>query len=127
LWGRSIGSGGAVQLATSAEFAGLILVSPFKSIYTVLTGFPIIPFDRFNSYSKLDQFNLPLYIIHGTEDEVIASYHGVQIFKAYRGKKCLSLIEGAGHNNLASYGFSEYFPSIIDFVSKDDVTCKASV
>jgi fermentation-respiration switch protein FrsA (DUF1100 family) len=126
LWGRSIGSGGAVHLATSSEFAGLILVSPLKSIYTVITGFSIIPFDRFDSYSKLDQFDFPLYIVHGTEDQVIASSHGVQMFESYRGKKCISLIDGAGHNNLWSHGFSDYFPLIIDFVSKEDVECETS-
>jgi alpha-beta hydrolase superfamily lysophospholipase len=126
LWGRSIGSGGAVHLATSSEFAGLILVSPLKSIYTVITGFSIIPFDRFDSYSKLDQLDFPLYIVHGTEDQVIASSHGVQMFESYRGKKCISLIDGAGHNNLWSHGFSDYFPLMIDFVSKEDVECETS-
>lgn len=102
LWGSSIGSGPAVKLAATQDrdFAGLVLVSPFKSLATVLTQYPVIALDRFNNMSRIEDINEPLLLIHGIDDKIIPHQHSIELKNSYKGTADLKLIEGAGHNDL---------------------------
>ena len=46
IWGRSVGSGPAVQLALYKDAHALVLDSPFSSAFRVMTKIPVLPFDR---------------------------------------------------------------------------------
>lgn len=102
LWGRSLGSGPVLDLAVKEEdlFAGMVLTSPFKSILTILTQYPILVFDRFDNISKLENVVEPLLLIHGINDELIPFEHSKELKKARPDKTSLKLIDGAGHNDL---------------------------
>ncbi len=119
IWGRSIGSGPAVQLAYKNPVAGLILESPFKSAFTVVTRIPILPFDKFKNISVIDKINCPVLIIHGKKDRVIPFYHGEAVFNAASDPKFKFWLDEAGHNDVACVGGQKYWETIKDFLESD--------
>lgn len=100
IWGRSIGSGSAVDLALHNKAIALILESPFSSAFRVITKYPLFPFDKFNNARKIIQINAPLFIIHGEKDTLIPPWHSKHLFDRHKGFKQRHIIHKAGHNNL---------------------------
>lgn len=100
LWGRSLGSGVATQLALEIKACALVLESPFTSAFRTLTRIRLIPFDKFNNLAKMNQVKSPLFIIHGENDEIIPAWHSTKLLDQHRYTKALHLIKNAGHNDL---------------------------
>jgi len=116
IWGRSVGSGPAAYLAQKYPAAGLILESPFKSAFTVLTRIPIVPFDKFDNISRIDKIDSPFLIIHGTNDQIIPFSHSKELYKAAEEPKSKLWIKNAGHNNLAEVGGNAYWNTIRQWI-----------
>lgn len=82
LAGNSIGSGTAVQMASEAEAAALLLISPFTSLTDAaeraLPVFPVEPLlrDRFDNAAKIAELDLPILVLHGDADRVVPYDHG---------------------------------------------------
>jgi len=100
LWGRSIGSGPATQLATEINARALVLESPFITAFRTTTHIPLLPFDRFNNLSKMTKVTSPLLIIHGKRDRIIPAWHSSKLIEKHGGLNTLCLIDDADHNNL---------------------------
>lgn len=101
--GRSIGSGPSVWLAEKKQAAGLILISPLKSVYQVAfpLPFPLFPRDRFPSIRRMPRIDTPLLVIHGENDEVIPAHHGKALYQASAASdKNLIIIPETRHNDL---------------------------
>jgi len=109
IYGRSIGSGIAVETASKNKTAALILESPFNSLRKfIMQTYPFLLtqfYLRFNFENdlKINNSDAPLLIIHGSRDEVIPLKYGVSLFESRILKKEFILIEGGTHNNLSSY------------------------
>lgn len=103
LWGRSVGSGTAVQVATTGDFYGLVLDSPFVSAFRVATKIPILPFDKFPNLKRMPEITEPFFILHGAQDTLIPPWHSEKLYQAHPGPKKRLLVEGAGHNDLWSH------------------------
>jgi abhydrolase domain-containing protein 17 len=98
---RSVGSGPGVWLASRHRPAGLVLIAPFRSVYSVPFRQPIFPRDRFPNERRLRDIDLPLLILHGENDEVIPFHHGQRLFAVSpSADKRLLPIPAAGHNDL---------------------------
>ena len=58
--------------------------------------------DKFPNINYAPQIRCPVFIIHGTQDEVVPFWHGQELFLAlpqpWRAKPFW--VEGAGHNNI---------------------------
>jgi hypothetical protein len=52
---RSVGGGAAIALATRKPVAGLIVESSFTSAFTVITRFPLYPFDKLPNLTHIRQ------------------------------------------------------------------------
>jgi uncharacterized protein len=112
LYGRSIGSGVAVELASQRKCAGLILESSYSSLATLANE--KVPFffpsfylrSKFNNLSKIDKVNCPIAFLHGSNDTLIPPAHSQILYESFRGKKTFILIENGQHNDL--HGFLEY-------------------
>lgn len=110
LYGESLGTGVAVQLATETDVRAVVLEAPYSSIVDAgRLQFPFLPVDwlledRFDSRSKINRINAPVLIIHGSEDRVIPIELGKRLFSAAVDPKKFHVIEGGGHNNLYEYG-----------------------
>ncbi len=99
LYGTSVGSGPAVDLAAGHRPAGLVLQSAFTSAFRVMTRVRLLPFDRFPNLSRLEDIQCSVLVIHGTRDEVVPIAHGRRLFEAATGPKLALWVEGAGHND----------------------------
>ncbi|MBD1837317.1 alpha/beta hydrolase [Coleofasciculus sp. FACHB-501] len=100
-YGRSVGSGPAVDLASRQPLAGLIVESAFVTAFRVLTRIPIVPFDRFRNLDKIKKVRCPVLVMHGRRDEVIPFWHGEQLFAAANEPKRFLWVDRAGHNDFS--------------------------
>ncbi len=106
LYGESIGTGVAVQMATEIQPRGVILEAPFKSAADIAKlryyWLPIdfLMKDRFDSISKIKNVKAPLLIIHGDEDLVVPYTEGEALFEAANHPKEFITINGGGHSDL---------------------------
>jgi fermentation-respiration switch protein FrsA (DUF1100 family) len=110
LYGRSLGSGPTCFLAErlsqqGTPCAGLILQSPLLSAFRVAFNFRFtLPGDLFPNVDRMKNIDSPVFIIHGTRDEVVPFWHGQELFLACqrRFRARPFWIQGAGHNNIES-------------------------
>lgn len=108
LYGRSLGSGPSCYLASKTaqqgrSVAGVILQSPLLSAFRVAFNFRFTMIgDRFPNIDYAPFIKCPVFIVHGTQDEVVPFWHGQELFLAlnqnWRARPFW--VEGAGHNNI---------------------------
>ena len=105
VFGRSLGSGVAVQVAASRPVNGVIAVAPFDSL-TAVAGhyYPYLPVrwmlrHPFDSLERATALRVPLLCLVAERDEVIPLVHSKRLFEAWGGPKRWVLLEGAGHNS----------------------------
>jgi abhydrolase domain-containing protein 17 len=115
LYGRSLGSGPAVQMATEERNAGLILQSPFVSVFRVVTRWRILPFDQFVNLDKIDRINCPLLIMHGRADEVVPFRHGEALYAKAREPKQALWVPRARHNDFLAVAGPQFWQALRDF------------
>lgn len=112
VYGRSIGSGVAVDLASRKRSAGLILESPYSSLSALANQkvpffFPSLYLrSKFDNIQKINSINAPLLIVHGMDDTLIPASHSKELYNRFEGKKDILFIDKGQHNDLHS--FSEY-------------------
>ncbi|MDJ1174770.1 alpha/beta hydrolase [Roseofilum capinflatum] len=99
LYGRSVGGGPSIDLATQTPIAALVTENTFISVLRVVTWIPLFPFDKFNNIAKIKQINAPLLIFHAKLDRVIPFIHGQKLYQVANSPKMLVPIEGLGHND----------------------------
>jgi fermentation-respiration switch protein FrsA (DUF1100 family) len=113
-FGRSLGAGVAVELATREPPLALILESPFPSIPALARHhYPFLPVGpllrtKYDSLVKMDKVNAPLLVLHGDRDEIVPLQAGRSLFEAAREPKQFHVIRGAGHNDTYLAGGEEY-------------------
>jgi len=108
LYGRSLGSGPSCHLARlqskrGEPVAGLILQSPLMSAFRVAFKFRFsLPGDAFCNIDKMRDIACPVFIIHGTRDEVVPFDHGQELYLAVRKQFRYNpfWVQNAGHNNI---------------------------
>ncbi len=118
LWGYSLGTGVAVEMAVRHETRALILDAPFDSAVT-LAGriYPWLPTslllkDRYESDRKIAAIECPLLVVHGMRDRVIPIERGRALFELATAPKRWVPIEGAGHNNLHAIAGDTYWTAV---------------
>lgn len=99
VYGRSVGGGSAVELASHHPVAGLILESTFTSAFRVVLPIPLLPFDKFSNLQKLQQVQCPVLVMHGEADETIPVEHGRALYEAAAEPKLSLWVEGASHDD----------------------------
>jgi len=125
LFGRSLGSGVAVQLAAERQVAGLILVAPFDSLVEVGKRiYPFLPVNwmlkhRFDSVALAPKMKVPLLCIVASHDDIVPPEHAKRLYDAWGGPKRWVGLEGAGHNTTDSA--LNYWPSIQRFLTEKPI------
>lgn len=110
IYGRSIGTAIATNLASQNEPKQLILESPFYSLGDVVENkfspFPVQKLLKYSfpSYQFIKKVNCLITIFHGNSDEVVPYESGQKLFKAIPNlnKQFFSISEGK-HNNLIDF------------------------
>ena len=122
LFGRSLGGAVAVQLATQRACDKLILESTLTSATEMagmlFSGLPVkmLVRSRFDSLGAIAALQMPILVIHGTEDEVIPFELGQRLFAAANAPKYWYAIDRAGHNDTYAVGGQEYFTRLFQFI-----------
>lgn len=120
LYGESIGTGVAVQVAGKRDVAGIILDAPYTSVLDVATMFyPYLPVrmflrDRYETVSHLAGVKAPLLIVHGEADRVIPVEMGRAVYRAASEPKQLVTIPRAGHSDHGLFGSFDAIQSWIE-------------
>ncbi len=112
IYGRSIGSGVAVELGTRKKCGGLILESAYSSLSSLADE--KVPFFfpsfylrvKFNNLQKLSNVSAPVFFVHGSDDQLIPPSHSKKLYDSYEGKKSMLLIDRGQHNDL--HAFEEF-------------------
>jgi abhydrolase domain-containing protein 17 len=115
IYGRSLGGGPALQIATEERPAGLILQSAFVSAFRVVTRWPLLPFDQFNNLQKISRVTCPVLVMHGRADEVIPFRHGEALFAAANEPKRSLWVGGAMHNDFNGVAGRDYWTALREF------------
>ncbi len=115
LYGRSLGGGPAVQMATEERVGGLVLQSAFVSVYRVLTRWRVFPGDLFDNETKLARVTAPVLVMHGRADEVVPFRHGEQLLAAAGGPKQALFVDGAQHNDFAAAAGRRFAAALREF------------
>lgn len=121
LYGESLGSAVAVQMATEYKAAALVLEAPMTSVPAVAqTRYPIFParwlvLDRFDSLSKIGTVKMPLLLLHGEQDRVVPVRFGRALFAAANEPKEARFFPQAKHNDLQAFGAPQV---VLDFLGR---------
>ena len=105
LWGTSLGTGVAAEMARRGRGAALVLVTPYTSIPDVVTAVvPLIPAgllfpDRFDTLGKVAQIRVPTLVIHGDADEIVPFWMGRTLASSIAGAALLR-VRGGHHGDL---------------------------
>ena len=87
LYGESLGTGIAVEIAQNKNFAGIILESPFTSMIEAGKGkYPFLPVrfllkDKYESDKKIKNIKSPILVMHGKADNIVPFYMGKKIYE----------------------------------------------
>lgn len=106
LYGESLGSGVAAQVALQRPAAGLVLDAPFTSIPDVarrrfkLIPLKWIPIDRYYTRRIIGEIGMPLLILHGALDTVVPVAMGRELFALAREPKTLAVLPRGGHSDI---------------------------
>lgn len=114
IYGRSLGSAVAIQLAAKTNPKLLILETPFNSLLDVARSqVPVFPYKLmlkhpFRSDLFIEQVKSPIIFMHGTRDSQVRYKSALKLFSKVSDREdaMFQTFIGGEHNNLSSY--SEY-------------------
>lgn len=120
IYGESIGSSVAVQLAATVTARALILEAPMSSVTAIAQArypfFKVRPFlrDRFESDRHIHNITMPLLIIHGDQDPVIPLQFGRALYDLAPRVKFFHTVKGGNHNNLYEFPIVDEMMRFLD-------------
>ena len=127
VYGESLGSGVAVQVAADNEVGGLVLDAPYTTIVDVAAlAYPYLPvrpfvFDRYESIRYLPRVKAPVLVLHGENDRVIPVEIGKAVYAAANAPKEIATFPHAGHSDHHLYGSYDELFRWIDALMKDQM------
>ncbi len=87
IYGESLGTGVAIEIAQKKNFSGIILESPFTSMIDAAKDkYPYLPVrlmlkDKYESNKKIKNINIPILIMHGKIDNIVPFYMGKKMYE----------------------------------------------
>jgi fermentation-respiration switch protein FrsA (DUF1100 family) len=120
VYGESLGTGVAVQVADEKRVAGLVLDAPYTSMVDLAAlHHPLIPgrwfmTDRYETRRHSAKVTAPLLIMHGERDTIVPVTMGREIHALAPGPKTLKTFPQAGHDDHYKYGSYDALYAWID-------------
>ncbi|WP_231849098.1 alpha/beta hydrolase [Paramagnetospirillum magneticum] len=124
LYGESLGSGVAMEMAMRHDIMMLVLESPFTSLADLAPAYVLPPLaqmltrDRYDNLLKAASLRVPLLVVHGDKDQLVPVTMGHAVLNAADSVKEGLFLPEAGHNNLWEHGAGK---RVIDFISRQMV------
>lgn len=106
IYGKSLGTGIAAQLADIRDCRGLILECPYYSMTSLVRHYlPLWPVGsmlhyKFPTWQHLPQVTAPITIFHGTSDGVVPYSNASRLKPLLKKGDEFITIDGGGHNDL---------------------------
>jgi uncharacterized protein len=123
VYGESLGSAVAADLASKVEVGGLVLEEAFTSIPDVgQRMFPFLPVrwlvrNKYDTLSKMPRIHAPLLILHSRDDEFFDLRHAQRILAAANEPKQLIELRGS-HNEAFLISADAYRKGLKDFLAR---------
>ena len=127
LFGRSLGVGVAVEMATRHRVRSVVLESGFTSVREMSRSsgmgvlsillLPLID-ARYDSLSKIGSALSPVMVMHGDRDDIVPFEMAEKLFAAAPEPKRFYPIPGASHNDTYVAGGEAYFGALREFISE---------
>jgi fermentation-respiration switch protein FrsA (DUF1100 family) len=120
LFGHSLGTGIAVQMAEEFPVGGVMLLAPYLSIAKMAQmDFPIFPakwivLDRYDNEKKIAKVHVPVLIVNGANDRVIPPSQGKQLYELANEPRKFDSLPDCGHNN----AFDEFAVISLDWITR---------
>lgn len=119
LYGESLGTGVATQLATEFSVCALILQSPYTTL-TALARYhyfwlPLPVLDKYDSLSRIQKIHAPLLVLHGKLDNVVPYTQGLILFDLANQPKQWHEFPTKGHHDLWDGNFASI---VINFINE---------
>jgi hypothetical protein len=123
VYGRSIGSGPAIRLASSRHVAGLIIESGFTSLKALARKLYVVfpsalAGDGFDNIGRIERVRSPMLFIHGDRDGLIPIDMGRALAERAGSRGEFWAIRGADHNDSYDAGGGEYVSRFRSFVAR---------
>jgi hypothetical protein len=118
LYGHSLGSAVAAELATVAQPRALVLQSPFTTaqdmarrmfVPGVNVLWKLISRVHFDTIARVKALTTPVSVVHGDRDFIIPDWMGRSVFSHAKEKGQLLIVHGAGHNDVPQVGADAYW------------------
>lgn len=110
--GHSLGGGPAAWLARHRPTRGLVLASTFTSATNVVLPSWLLPFDSYETVDVLPRIDVPVVILHGSDDSIIDVDNAHDLFDAANEPRRKVIVDGAGHDAI----YHEGAPDLVDAV-----------
>jgi len=126
LFGESLGCAVSIQLALDRPVRAVILEAPFLSVRAMakrlLPWLPLGPLlrTRYDNQAKIGRVAAPVFIVHGSDDELIPQEQGAALFAAAREPKRFLSVPGAHHNDVPRVGGTAYLDALDAFLRSLD-------
>jgi uncharacterized protein len=110
VYGESLGTGVAVQVAAKRPISGLVLDSPFTALSDLAAArHPYLPvkrfiFDRYETIAHIAGAKAPVLVLHGEQDPIVPLPMGLQVFDAIPGPKRLVTFAEGRHLDHGRFG-----------------------
>ncbi len=118
LFGHSLGTAIAAELASTAHPRALVLQSPFSTARAIATRmftvgisamWSLISRVHFDTLARVRDLPSAVWVAHGDRDLVIPVRMGREVFAAAAHQGELLIVHGAGHNDVADVGGRDYW------------------
>ena len=103
IYGESLGTAVAIEIAQNKSFAGVILESPFTSMVDAAKNkYPFFPIrfllkDKYESDKKIKNVKNPLLIMHGKVDKIVPFWMGEKLYNIANEPKSFYISEYDNH------------------------------
>jgi len=120
LYGHSLGTGVAIEMAREFPTGGLMLLAPYLSIPSLAQiHYPILPakllvLDRFENEKKIGGIHVPILMAGGAADELIPPSQVEKLFSLANQPKEYRSIRGRGHND----SFDAFTAISLDWIAR---------
>ena len=121
VYGESIGSGVAVDVAVHHKISALVLEVTFSSLSEVAAWqYPYIIFadrimqSKFANADKIKNVKAPILFLLAGQDEVVGTQFGKKLADLANEPKEVHVFEGAHHNNVYEFGAADALRSFLE-------------
>ena len=123
IYGHSLGTAPAIELATRVAAAGLVLEGSPKSVVSrAQEVYPYLPVtlllsSRFNSIGRISRVTIPILFFHARNDARIPLGHGRALFDSAKARKRFVELAGRHHDAFLADS-AKYFGEYARFVTE---------